>query len=51
MGSLARAISTDRVGRLDRVQALASLYQSGRYRVDSAATSRAILSDAVGAGV
>jgi anti-sigma28 factor (negative regulator of flagellin synthesis) len=51
MGSLARAISTDNAGRENRVQAVTSLYQSGRYRVDAAATSRAMVADAIGAGV
>ena len=51
LGSLARAISTDSAGRANRVQALASLYQSGSYRADSAATSRAMVADAIGAGV
>jgi anti-sigma28 factor (negative regulator of flagellin synthesis) len=50
LGSLARAISTDGVGRANRVQALASLYQSGGYQTDSAATSRAMVSDALSMG-
>jgi anti-sigma28 factor (negative regulator of flagellin synthesis) len=50
LGSLGRAISTDSAGRGNRVQALASLYQGGRYQVDSLATSRAMVADAFGAG-
>jgi anti-sigma28 factor (negative regulator of flagellin synthesis) len=49
LGSLARAISTDSVGRANRVQALASQYQSGSYKVDSAATSLAMVTDALSA--
>jgi anti-sigma28 factor (negative regulator of flagellin synthesis) len=50
LGSLARAISIDSVGRANRVQALASLYQSGNYKADSAATSLAMVTDALSAG-
>jgi hypothetical protein len=50
LGSLARAISTDSSGRANRVQALASVYQSGSYKADSAGTSRAMVSDALSAG-
>ncbi len=50
LGSLARAISTDSAGRANRVQALASLYQSGNYQANSAATSHAMVTDALSAG-
>ena len=50
LGLLARAISTDTAGRANRVQTLASLYQSGGYRSDSVATSRAMVTDALSAG-
>jgi hypothetical protein len=50
LGSLARAISTDSAGRGNRVQELASSYQSGLYQTDSLATSRAMLAEVFGAG-
>ena len=50
LGLLARAVSPDVVGRENRVQALASLYQSGGYQADSFATSRAMVADILGAG-
>jgi anti-sigma28 factor (negative regulator of flagellin synthesis) len=50
LGSLARAISTDSAGRGNRVQELASSYQSGFYQTDSLATSRALLAEVFGAG-
>jgi hypothetical protein len=50
LGQLARAISTYGADRAAQVQKLAALYQSGGYRTDSAATSRAMVSDALSAG-
>jgi len=50
LGQLAKAISTYAANRTAQVQKLAALYQSGGYRTDSAATSRAMVSDAIGAG-
>lgn len=48
---LAHAISTYGAERAARVQALTALYQSGGYRPDSASTSRAMVSEALSAGV
>ncbi|MGD0498927.1 MAG: hypothetical protein ABSC23_10880 [Bryobacteraceae bacterium] len=47
LGQLARAISAYGADRTSRVQTLAALYQSGGYRSDSAATSRAMVSEAL----
>jgi len=50
LSQLASAISTYGANRTAQVQKLAALYQSGGYHADSAATSRAMVSDAIGAG-
>jgi hypothetical protein len=50
LGQLARSISTYGADRAAQVRQLAALYQSGGYRTDSAATSRAMVSDALSAG-
>ncbi len=50
LSQLAGAISTYGANRNAHVQKLAALYQSGGYRADSAATSRAMVSDALSAG-
>jgi len=50
LGQLARVLSSDGSGRAARVQALAAQYQSGAYRPDSAATSRAMITEALSAG-
>ena len=46
LSSLARTLSTYETSRSTRVQALAAEYQSGHYRPDSAATSRAMVNEA-----
>ena len=55
LARLSQVISTFQADRSSRVQALAAQYQSGTYRPDSAATSRAMiaegLSGAAGAGL
>jgi anti-sigma28 factor (negative regulator of flagellin synthesis) len=50
LGHLARAMESFGSARSSRVEALAALYQSGNYRVDSAATSRAMIGEALAAG-
>jgi hypothetical protein len=50
LSQLASAISTYGANRSAHVQKLAALYQSGSYHADSAATSRAMVSDALSAG-
>jgi hypothetical protein len=50
LGQLANAISTYGAERAARVQTLAASYQSGGYQPDSAATSRAMVSEALSAG-
>ncbi|MGO9012991.1 MAG: flagellar biosynthesis anti-sigma factor FlgM [Bryobacteraceae bacterium] len=50
LGSLARAMSTFNASRATKVQALAAQYQSGSYRADSSATSRAIIAQALTGG-
>jgi anti-sigma28 factor (negative regulator of flagellin synthesis) len=47
LGSLSRAMSTYNSGRASRIQSLESQYQSGNYRPDSHATSRAMVSQAL----
>ena len=51
LGQLGRALSIYSSDRGAQVQALAALYQSGQYRTDSAATSRAMVSEALSTGV
>jgi len=51
LGRLSQALSTFQQDRASHVQALASLYQSGKYRPDSMATSRGMVSEALAAGL
>jgi hypothetical protein len=50
LGSLARAMSTFSSSHASKVQSLAAQYQSGTYRASSAATSRAMVAQAVAQG-
>ena len=47
LGRLSHTLSTFQQGRSSRVEALAAQYQSGHYRTDSHATSRAMVSEAL----
>jgi anti-sigma28 factor (negative regulator of flagellin synthesis) len=49
LASLSRALDADHAGRAVRVQELSAQYARGDYRADSAATSRAMMADAIGA--
>src|SRR4051812_36455808 len=51
LGRLSRTLSADNASRSSRVRALASQYQSGSYRPDSAATSRAMVRETLSAGI
>ena len=51
LGQLSKALAVFHQDRASRVEALAAQYQNGTYRVDSAATSRAMIADALSAGV
>jgi hypothetical protein len=51
LGRLSQTLSSFQQDRASRVQALAAEYQSGRYRPDSMATSGAMVSEAVAAGL
>jgi hypothetical protein len=48
LGRLASAISTYGANRAAQVRQLAALYQSGGYQPDSMATSRAMITEALG---
>jgi anti-sigma28 factor (negative regulator of flagellin synthesis) len=48
--SLSSAMSSYGTDRAAKVQALAAQYRSGNYRPDSLATSRGMVSEALGAG-
>ena len=48
LGRLSRTLSTYDTGRANRVQSLAAQYQAGAYQPDSAATSRGMISEALG---
>jgi anti-sigma28 factor (negative regulator of flagellin synthesis) len=50
LGRLSQAISSFSSQRAERVQSLAAEYQSGSYRPDAQATSRAMITDALTAG-
>jgi anti-sigma28 factor (negative regulator of flagellin synthesis) len=50
LGTLARAMSAFGTSNTGKVQALATEYQGGTYQADSAATSRAIVAQALTAG-
>lgn len=47
LGRLSQAVAAQSTQRAQRVEALASLYQSGRYQPSSAATSRALIAEAL----
>jgi anti-sigma28 factor (negative regulator of flagellin synthesis) len=47
LNSLSKAIATDGNNRSARVQALTAQYRSGNHEVNSAAVSRAMITDAV----
>jgi anti-sigma28 factor (negative regulator of flagellin synthesis) len=49
LGSLSRAMESYGSSRQSTVQSLATQYQSGAYKVDSAAISRGMISEALGA--
>lgn len=49
LNSLSQAMSSDASNRQTKVQALAGQYQSGTYKPDSAAVSRAMVSEALAA--
>ena len=48
LASLSRAMESYSSSRQDKVQSLAAQYQSGTYKVDSAAVSRGMISVALG---
>jgi len=48
LGSLSRAVQSFESGRQSMVQSLAAQYQSGTYKVDAAAVSRGMISEALG---
>jgi anti-sigma28 factor (negative regulator of flagellin synthesis) len=48
LGSLSRAIESFGSSRQSMVQSLAAQYRSGSYKVDSAAVSRGMVSEALG---
>jgi hypothetical protein len=50
LGRLSQTLSSFHSERASRVQALAAQYQSGKYRPDSHATSRAIVASALADG-
>ncbi|PWU01395.1 MAG: hypothetical protein C5B51_23055 [Terriglobia bacterium] len=49
LGRIAHAISSFNAQRSNKIQSLTAEYQAGRYRPDSSATSRAMISDSLGA--
>ena len=51
LGRLSRTLSTFDTSQADRVQALASQYQSGTYRPDPVATSKGMVAEAMSAGL
>ena len=51
MSQLSRALATFQSTRANRVQALTVQYQSGKYKPDSAATSKGMVSEALSAGL
>jgi hypothetical protein len=48
LGRLSRVLSTFQADRSNRIQSLAAQYQSGTYRPDPVATSRAMIAEALG---
>lgn len=51
LATLSRALDAHTADRATRVQELAAQYQAGAYRSDSAATSRAMISESLSAAV
>jgi anti-sigma28 factor (negative regulator of flagellin synthesis) len=51
LSSVSRAMEAHHTDRAARVQELAAQYQSGKYRPDAGATSRAMITEAVASGV
>ena len=51
LGKLSQTLSSYRQDRTAHVQALEAQYQSGKYKADSAAVSRGMVSEAMGAGL
>ena len=51
MSQLSRALAAFESTRANRVQALTVEYQSGKYQPDPAATSKALVSEALSAGL
>src|SRR4051794_14660293 len=51
LGALSRALSTSDADRSARVNSLAEQYRNGTFRVDSAAISRGMISEALDAGL
>jgi hypothetical protein len=51
LGRLSQTLSSFQQDRASRVQSLAATYQSGKYRPDSMATSRAMVSEAISASL
>lgn len=51
VGAISRALTADGAGRAGRVRELAAQYQAGGYRAEPAATSRAMVADALAAAV
>lgn len=51
LSAISRALSADSSNRAARVDALAAAYQNGTYRPDAAATSRAMVADALASAV
>lgn len=50
-GGVAGSVASANARQADRVRHLAELYASGRYQVDAAKVSRAMISDALGPGL
>ena len=51
LGRLSQTLSSFQQDRASRVQSLAAMYQSGKYRPDAMATSRAMVSEAISASL
>ena len=50
LGRLSRSLDTSGTERASRMEALAAQYNSGKYKADSKATSRAMVSEVLAAG-
>jgi hypothetical protein len=48
---ISRAVASDASGRAEKVQQIASQYESGRYQADSVATSRALVNETIASSV